>query len=63
MNKRIREKKSENANQNCLENHKIRVARLERHIRGNVCMTTTTHTPLKLRSTYVHHIRELLKPV
>ena len=47
---------------NCLENHEIRVACLEKRARGNVRMTTTTRTSIKLRSTYVHHVRELLKP-
>ena len=37
MSKRKGEKKSENANQNCLENHEIRVACLEKCIRLNVC--------------------------
>ena len=47
---------------NCLENHEIRVACLEKRARGNVRMTTTTRTSIKLGSTYVHHVRELLKP-
>ena len=62
MSKRVRERKSENANQVCLENHKIRVACLENCVYGNPHMTRTTHASLKLGSTYVWHIHELLKP-
>ena len=44
VSKRNREEKSENANKGCLENHEIRVASLEKRVRGNVRMTTATRT-------------------
>ena len=62
LSKRNRERKSENANQGCLENHEIRVACLEKRVRGHVRMTAITHTSPKLRSTYVRHVCDLSKP-
>ena len=38
-------KKTENGHQVCLKNHEIRVACLEKHIGGDVCMTTILKTP------------------
>ena len=50
-----REQKKQKGNlkmqiRNCLENHEIRVACLEKRARSNVHMTTTTRTSVKLRS-------------
>ena len=54
VSKRNRERKSENDNQGCLENHKIRVACLEKHVRDDICMLTSMCMFLNLKSAYLN---------